>query len=136
MAAQAKQGETAKKDTATVKTSTASGAATGQPDQSTATASRTTQTTQTTRPAPSARSGIRLNGGLVRDAVALGNSSRAVKAIQYALADRGFDPGTRGGYYDQATLNAYKNYQKSIGEDATGEPTDRSLDYLGFDVIG
>lgn len=130
MAAQAKQ--TAKKDTETVRTSTASDAASGQPDRPAAT---TQQRTQQTRPAPSARSGIRVSGELIRDAVELGRSSRAVKAIQYALADRGFDPGTRSGYYDQATKDAYVKYQRSIGEDATGEPTDSSLDYLGFDVI-
>lgn len=135
MAAQAKQTETAKKDTGTTKTSTASTAATGQPDRPTATATQTAQP-KPTRPAASARSGIRMNGGLVLIAYETGGSSRAVKAIQYALADRGFDPGTRNGHYDQGTKDAYASYQKSIGETVTGVPTDASLDYLGFDIIG
>lgn len=131
MAAQ-KPTDAAKKVTTTVRTSTSSDAATGQPNRpAAATASRTPS-----RPEPSARSGIQLNGGLVRNAVATGNSSRAVKAIQYALADRGFEPGTRTGYYDQGTKDAYARYQESIGETASGEPTDASLDYLGFDIIG
>lgn len=132
MAAQAKQTETVKKDISTTKPSTASAAVTGQPDRPTATASQP----KPSRPAPSARSGIRMNGGLVLIAYENGNSSRAVKAIQYALADRGFDPGTRNGHYDQGTKDAYASYQKSIGETVTGVPTDASLDYLGFDIIG
>jgi peptidoglycan hydrolase-like protein with peptidoglycan-binding domain len=131
MATQARQTETAKKVTTTVKTSTASDAPTGQPVQTAPPVAP-----KTSRPAASARSGIRMNGGLVLVAYETGNSSRAVKAIQYALADRGFDPGTRSGYYDQGTKNAYAAYQKSIGESVTGVPTDASLDYLGFDIIG
>lgn len=138
MAAQAKQTGN-KSDTGTVKTSTTSSAATGtgQPTGATAqpTAQPATQTRTASRPAPSARSGIRLNVGLVHTALSIGNSSRAVKAIQYAIADRGFDPGTRSGYFDQATVNAYAAYQKSIGETADGVPTHHSLDYLGFDII-
>lgn len=131
MAAQAKQSDTTKNVTSTTKTSTATTAATGQPDRPAATAPQ-----KPSRPAASARSGIRVNGGLVLIAYETGNSSRAVKAIQYALADRGFDPGTRNGRYDQGTKDAYAAYQKSIGESATGVPTDQSLDYLGFDIIG
>lgn len=131
MAAQAKQTETTKKDTGTTRTSTTSVAATGQPDRPTTTAPQ-----KPSRPAASARSGIRMNGGLVVIAYETGNSSRAVKAIQYALADRGFDPGTRSGRYDQGTKDAYAAYQRSIGETVTGVPTDQSLDYLGFDIIG
>lgn len=140
MAAQAKQTEPAKRVTTTVKPSTASAAVTGQSVRSTAPVAAATSVAATPatpqRPAPSARSGIRLNGGLVLVAYDTGNSSRAVKAIQYALADRGFDPGTRRGHYDQGTKTAYAAYQKSIGETATGVPTDASLNYLGFDIIG
>lgn len=134
MAAQAKQTGT-KSDTGTVKTSTTSSAATGTGQSTGATAQPTAQPRTASRPAPSARSGIRLNVGLVHTALSIGNSSRAVKAIQYAIADRGFDPGTRSGYFDQATVNAYAAYQKSIGETADGVPTHHSLDYLGFDII-
>lgn len=140
MAAQTgKTAPTAKKDTTTVSTSTVTSAPTGQPVRQTTTAApaaqKTAPATAPTRPAPSARSGIRLNAGMVLIALETGNSSRAVKAIQYALADRGFDPGRRDGVFDQATKNSYAKYQASIGEPNDGEPTSASLDYLGFDLI-
>lgn len=124
---------TAKKDTVTVRTPTTSVVATGQSAQPTAQPPQPQPQPQ--RPAPSDRSGIRMNVGRVHTALAFGDSSRSVKAIQYALADRGFDPGTRSGYFDQGTKDAYVGYQRSINETSDGVPTEHSLDYLGFDVI-
>lgn len=146
MAAQSGGKTTAKKDTTTVKTSTASDAATGQlvqpPPEPTATgtssatsATSATSSTARTRPAPSARSGIRLNLDAVSYAFFTGGRTRSVKAIQYALEDRGFAPGNKIGHADRATRDAFAEYQRSIGETGTGSPTDWELDYLGFDVI-
>lgn len=142
MAAQSAGKTPTKKDTATVRTSTASVAATGQPNQRpaeptsrTSTTSSTAPPTEPTRPAPSARSGIQLNHASVSRAFFVGGRTRSVKAIQYALEDRGFTPGNKTGYVDQATRDAFTAYQRSIGAPGTGSPTDEELDYLGFDVI-
>ena len=132
----AQSGKTSSKsDTVTAKTSTTSSAPTGRPAEPSAATTQRTATPAPARPAPSARSGIRIHVNTVLTVVDNGGSSRSVKAIQYALADRGFDPGTRSGRFDQGTRNAYRKYQASINESTDGVPTSASLNFLGFDII-
>ena len=61
-------------------------------------------------------------------------SSRSVRYVQYALHDRGFEPGNDQGKVDFDTRKAYADYQRTIDESPTGVPTAYSLDILGFDV--
>lgn len=126
-----------RKAATSVPVTTTSVAPTGQP-VATATASPSTQAQQppSPRPEPSPRSGVRVNVGVVETAFVGAGASRAVRAIQYALAARGFAPGNRDGRVDHDTRAAYAEYQRTIGERPTGVPTEDSLDHLGFDVVG
>lgn len=87
-------------------------------------------------PDPSPRNGVRVNLTSIQYAFTTGTRSRSVVAIQYALKDRGFDPGTPTGLVDTKTRAAYAEYQRTIDERATGLPTGESLEHLGFEVVG
>jgi hypothetical protein len=91
-----------------------------------------------TPPKPAVEYGRRLNVRLNVDTVATAflnaTSSRSVRYVQYALHERGFEPGNDRGRVDYDTRKAYSQFQRSIDEKPTGVPTDYSLDVLGFDV--
>ncbi|MBB4183857.1 peptidoglycan-binding protein [Sinorhizobium terangae] len=50
--------------------------------------------------------------------------SKAVRNIQAILNNNGFDAGTPDGYLGKKTIAAIKAFQKSIGQEPTGEITD------------
>jgi peptidoglycan hydrolase-like protein with peptidoglycan-binding domain len=87
-------------------------------------------------PDASPRNGVRVNVSSIERAFHTAGRSRSVVAIQYALKDRGFDPGTPTGLVDSKTRAAYAEYQRSIDERPTGVPTSTSLEHLGFEVVG
>lgn len=58
--------------------------------------------------------------------------SERVVEIQQALIQRGFLQGEPTGTYDEATIDAMSNYQKSRNLRATGYPTAESLRDLGL----
>jgi hypothetical protein len=80
------------------------------------------------------RLGVTLNVAVVTNAFHNALASRSVRYVQYALHDRGFEPGNDRGQVDYDTRRAYAEFQDSIGERRTGVPTDHSLNVLGFDV--
>lgn len=87
-------------------------------------------------PEPSPRTDVAVNVGTVERAFLTGQASQSVGYVQHVLRARGFDPGNITGIVDHATRAAYADFQRSIDELPTGLPTERSLDYLGFDVVG
>jgi hypothetical protein len=80
------------------------------------------------------RLGVTLNVAVVANAFHNALASRSVRYVQYALHDRGFEPGNDQGRVDFDTRKAYAEYQKTIDESPTGVPTAYSLNILGFDV--
>jgi hypothetical protein len=80
------------------------------------------------------RLGVTLNVAVVANAFHNALASRSVRYVQYALHDRGFEPGNDQGRVDFDTRKAYAEYQRSIDESPTGVPTAYSLNILGFDV--
>lgn len=125
--------------TGSVVSSTASPVATGDPVAPTTTTPQRdagTAPAAPARPQPSARLGVRVNVATLENAFLAATPSRSVAYVQYALRERGFDPGSTSGVVDYATRAAYANYQRSLNERPTGIPTDGSLDHLGFDVVG
>lgn len=134
------------KATAKTKVTTLTQAATGSSasTQVTGSTGKPTSTVPTTTlpPGPpdaeldAPRLGVDINATVVAAAFTSWDQTRSVQYVQYALKERGFDPGTHDGRVDEATRTAYARYQKSINERATGVPTADSLDNLGFDVIG
>lgn len=89
-----------------------------------------------TLPDRSPRTGVGVSVPTVRAAFASGDASQSVGYIQHVLRARGFEPGNVSGIADHATRVALAKFQQSIGEPATGLPTDRDVDYLGFDIVG
>lgn len=89
-----------------------------------------------TLPPPSPRTDVAVNLATTVTAFATGSGSQTVGYVQHVLRSRGFDPGSVNGVADHATRTALARFQESIGEAPTGLPTEHSLDYLGFDVIG
>lgn len=77
---------------------------------------------------------VTLNVAVVASAFHNATSSRSVRYVQYALHDRGFEPGNDVGKVDFDTRKAYADFQRSVDESPTGVPTAYSLDILGFDV--
>lgn len=80
------------------------------------------------------RLGVTLNVATVASAFNNALASRSVRYVQYALHDRGFEPGNDQGKVDFDTRKAYADYQRTIDESPTGVPTAYSLNILGFDV--
>ncbi len=80
------------------------------------------------------RLNVTLNVATVVNAFHNALASRSVRYVQYALHERGFDPGNDRGRVDFNTRKAYAEFQRSIDERPTGVPTDHSLNVLGFDV--
>jgi hypothetical protein len=104
---------------------------------------RTEETAAPTAPAtPTARStveygrrlNVTINVAVVANAFHRAAASRSVRYVQYALHERGFEPGNDRGLVDYDTRKAYAEFQRSIDERPTGVPTSHSLDVLGFDV--
>lgn len=93
-------------------------------------------TSPLTRPEPSPRSGVRVNVATLENAFLDATRSRSVAHVQRALRARGLDVRTVTGVVDFDTRAAYAAFQRTIDERPTGLPTVRSLDYLGFDVVG
>jgi peptidoglycan hydrolase-like protein with peptidoglycan-binding domain len=87
-----------------------------------------------TLPEPSPRNGVLVSIDSIRVAFVNGHASQAVGYVQHVLTARGFDPGTPTGIADQQTRTALARFQSSINEPPTGLPTDRTLDFLGFDL--
>lgn len=87
-------------------------------------------------PEPSPRTGVAVNVASAQTAFASGDASQTVGYVQHVLRSRGFDPGNFTGTPDHATRVAFAKFQQSIGLEPTGVPDERTLDYLGFDVIG
>lgn len=87
-------------------------------------------------PEPSPRTGVGVSVPVVRTAFASGDASQSVGYIQHVLRSRGFDPGNVAGIADHQTRTALARFQQSIGEEPTGLPTDRDVDFLGFDIYG
>lgn len=127
-------------------TRTESPTPTGTPVVKTTEASTATATTSaTSTPAPTSASNdkkieygrrlnVTLNVATVASAFHNVTASRSVRYVQYALHDRGFEPGNDQGRVDYDTRKAYAEFQRSIDEQPTGVPTDYSLNILGFDV--
>lgn len=120
-------------------------APTGTPVVTTAeasTATATASTTPTPVPTPAAerrieysrRLNVTINVTTVANAFHNVTASRSVRYVQYALHDRGFEPGNDQGRVDYDTRKAYAEFQRSIDEQPTGVPTAHSLNVLGFDV--
>jgi peptidoglycan L-alanyl-D-glutamate endopeptidase CwlK len=61
-----------------------------------------------------------------------GNSGSLVKALQEALAAKGFDPGTPDGTFGPGTVQAVEAFQTSAGLEADGVAGPNTLDALGF----
>jgi hypothetical protein len=80
------------------------------------------------------RLNVTLNVATVANAFHNALASRSVRYVQYALHERGFEPGNDRGRVDFDTRKAYAEFQRSIDEKPTGVPTDHSLNVLGFDV--
>jgi hypothetical protein len=80
------------------------------------------------------RRNVTLNFATVANAFHNALASRSVRYVQYALHERGFEPGNDRGLVDFDTRKAYAEFQGSVGERKTGVPTDYSLNVLGFDV--
>lgn len=101
-------------------------------------ASTPTTATPTVAAKPTVQRGKRLdvtlNVAVVASAFHNATSSRSVRYVQYALHDRGFEPGNDVGKVDFDTRKAYADFQRSVDESPTGVPTAYSLDILGFDV--
>lgn len=77
---------------------------------------------------------VTLNVATVAGAFHNATASRSVRYVQYALHERGFEPGNDQGKVDFDTRKAYAEYQRTVDESPTGVPTAYSLDILGFDV--
>jgi peptidoglycan hydrolase-like protein with peptidoglycan-binding domain len=88
-----------------------------------------------TPPQPSPRTGVLVNADNVRVAFVNGHASQAVGYLQHVLKARGLDPGEPTGIADHRTRQAVASLQSSISEQPTGLPTERTLDFLGFDVM-
>jgi hypothetical protein len=97
--------------------------------------SATTDRTATSVP-PSPRNGVAINVETTRRAFYMGTASQSVAFVQEALRARGGRLGRTDGVPDQETRVALAWFQDSIGEESSGLPTARSLDHLGFTVVG
>jgi hypothetical protein len=89
-----------------------------------------------TLPEPSPRNGVAVAVVTVDRAFRDGHRSQSTAYVQHALRARNIDPGRVDGVTDHATRVAFARFQQSIQEPPTGLPTERALDYLGFDVVG
>lgn len=117
--------------------SSTSAAAATTPATATAVEPSTTPTAPDRRlPPPSPRTDVAVSVATAVEAFRTGSASQTVGYVQHVLRARGFDPGSATGVADHATRVAFARFQESIGEEPTGLPTGRSLDHLGFDVIG
>lgn len=80
---------------------------------------------------------VELNVGFVRDAFTQGYASSSVQEIQLALVEAGLNVGDdvygRAGRLTQAAL---ADFQRSHGIDATDAPDARTLQLLGFTIVG
>jgi peptidoglycan hydrolase-like protein with peptidoglycan-binding domain len=86
-------------------------------------------------PEPSPRNGVLVSVDSIRVAFANAHASQAVGYVQHVLAARGLDPDEPTGIAGHKTRTALARFQSSINEPPTGLPTDRTLNYLGFDVM-
>lgn len=110
------------------------GASTATSTSTTATATTTPTVTTESTVQRGKRLDVTLNVAVVASAFHNATSSRSVRYVQYALHDRGFEPGNDVGKVDFDTRKAYADFQRSVNESPTGVPTAYSLDILGFDV--
>ena len=58
-----------------------------------------------------------------------------VEAVQRALAERGYDPGTIDGAMGQRTAGALRDFQRLVGLPDTGEIDDATWDALGLEPV-